>query len=442
MCSNHKDCPRDSTSDLWCLCRPIAERSSLPMAVVEATTAIVRYANPAFCRLISKKGEELIGQPFAEMVPEGKACLAMLNRVYRTGGAETYTKPEHEKSDPNTWSYVMWPVPGGDQHPLGIMIQINETTLLQQQMAAMNESLLIAGIRQHELTEAAEKQNVQLQEEINERRRAEEALRLLTQTLEQRVAERTDLAETRARQLQSLAVELIEAEERERRRFAQLLHEDLQQIIAAARFQLQTFRQEMPAEPTLLRIEKLLEESIRKSRRITHELSPAMLEHSSLYSVLKWLTRHMDEQFGLQVALKLGAEQPPENHPLKVFTFRVMQELLHNVHIHSGVKIAEVELSQQNDMLVLTVSDQGRGFNPESLDSAVAKDGFGLLSLRERVDYIGGNMLIESAPGQGSKFILSIPVNSFQTEIPESSTHNPNQAPCAESAPTGASAFL
>jgi PAS domain S-box-containing protein len=264
---------------------------------------------------------------------------------------------------------------------------------------------------------------------------AQKALRQLNETLEERVAERTQLAEKRTRQLQSLSVELIGAEERERRRIAQFLHDDMQQIIAAARFQLQAFRQEMPAEPTLLRIEKLLEESIRKSRRITHELSPAMLEHSSLNSVLKWLTRHMDEQFGLQVDLKLSAEQPPESHPLKVLAFRATQELLFNVHKHSGVKVAEVELSHQKDLLVLTVSDRGRGFNPESLDSAVAKDGFGLLSLRERVDYIGGNMLIESAQGQGSKFILSIPINSFQTEIPEGSTPNPNQAPCAESAP-------
>jgi signal transduction histidine kinase len=119
-----------------------------------------------------------------------------------------------------------------------------------------------------------------------------------------------------------------------------------------------------------------------------------------------------------------------------------MQELLFNVHKHSGVKVAKVELSHQNDLLILTVSDQGRGFNPESLDSAVAQDGFGLLSLRERVDYIGGNLRIESAPGNGSKFILSIPINSFQTETQKIPTPNPIRPPVQNPLPTGASAFL
>jgi signal transduction histidine kinase len=237
-----------------------------------------------------------------------------------------------------------------------------------------------------------------------------EELRLANEVLEQRVRERTELAEARANQLQALAVELIEAEERERRRIAEMLHDDLQQLLACARLQLQSACEGLPTVPALTFVEQLLVESIAKSRRLSHELSPAVLHHSGLIVALQWLARQMEEQFGLQVEIEAGVTQPFENTPLKIFLFRAVQELLFNVVKHAGVKSARVVLSESAAGLVTTVSDQGQGFNPAILGLPAVLTGFGLLGLRERARYVGGSFTMESAPGRGSRFSLTIPV--------------------------------
>ena len=140
--------------------------------------------------------------------------------------------------------------------------------------------------------------------DITDRKQAEVKLHQINQTLEQRVAERTKLAIKRALQLQSLSMELIETEERERRRIAQFLHEDLQQDIAAARFMVQNFLSRYTDEPMVKNIENILAEAINKSRQTALGLSPIILDYSSFDDAINWLVEHMSERFGLKIDLK------------------------------------------------------------------------------------------------------------------------------------------
>lgn len=252
--------------------------------------------------------------------------------------------------------------------------------------------------------------------DITERIRTEEVLRELNATLEQRVAERTELAEARSRQLQTLAVELVEAEERERQRIAQLLHDDLQQMLAAARFQLLAARQES-GEPVLLNVERLLEESIAKSRQLSHELSPPVLHRSGLVDAMQWLALQVEEKFGLHVEFSAPDSLPQsESAALKVFLFRAAQELLFNAVKHAGVKSARLNLNGSDGNLVLSVSDKGRGFNPDLLASSDAHAGLGLVSLRERIYSMGGHMDIESTKDHGSRFTLTVPLTPVRAD--------------------------
>ncbi len=179
------------------LCWFLAERSPQPMVAVEGLTHIVRYANPAFRRLLGKEEQHLIGRCFAEAVPEGMAngCAPLLDRVFATGTPELLPEQEHRPRDvpvdtereapPTHWSYSVWailgPVGVAVERPIGVMIQVTDATEVarfRKATAAINEALLVSGVRQHELAEAAEKLNAQLHTQFAERQRMEVALRL------------------------------------------------------------------------------------------------------------------------------------------------------------------------------------------------------------------------------------------------------------------------
>src|SRR5688500_15040344 len=114
---------RDHPFGLAHLCRYFSEWSSQPMVAVEGTTYIVRHVNEAFLRLAGANRDELIGRPFAQAVPEREAngCVALLDRVYRTGTPECLREQKHGEVPPVYWSYAVWAIRegggGADERP-------------------------------------------------------------------------------------------------------------------------------------------------------------------------------------------------------------------------------------------------------------------------------------------------------------------------------------
>jgi PAS domain S-box-containing protein len=162
--------------DLRGLCEAITEYAPLPMATVEGASQIVRYANPAFCHLLGKPMKQLIGKPISKLLPKKDACVTLIGRVLRTGRPENYTEKNAAKPHPVFWSYTIWPVME-EAGLVGVMIQVIESAQVHKTTVAMNEALVLGSLRQHELTEAAENLNAQLQLEIAERKKIEDRLR-------------------------------------------------------------------------------------------------------------------------------------------------------------------------------------------------------------------------------------------------------------------------
>jgi PAS domain S-box-containing protein len=148
----------------------IAEQAPTPMAAVEGARHIVRYVNPAFCRLVNKSKVALLGKPFGALQPHGERCVKLLDGVRRTGKPVIHTEPYEPESPPASWSYAMWPL-FAQGRPGAVMLQVNGAVQLHSEMLATNEALILGAVRQHELTEAADALNARLLAEMEARKR-------------------------------------------------------------------------------------------------------------------------------------------------------------------------------------------------------------------------------------------------------------------------------
>ncbi|RPI20045.1 MAG: response regulator, partial [Acidobacteria bacterium] len=148
------------------------------------------------------------------------------------------------------------------------------------------------------------------------------------------------------------------------------------------------------------------------SRSLTAELSPPILHEGGLIPGLEWLARWMADKHGMFVDLETQPDASPAAEDVKALLFESARELLFNAVKHSGAKSVSVSLRRLKDDLVhLVVSDTGRGFDPKALKLAgISGGGFGLFSIRERLELIGGRIQIDSAPGAGSRFAITAPM--------------------------------
>jgi len=214
--------------------------------------------------------------------------------------------------------------------------------------------------------------------------------------------------------LSRVSLRLIEAQEQERARIARELHDDLSQRMALLEMGLRQFELSMPelsadAQQQLHSISEVAAEVSSDLHSISHQLHPAKLDLLGLVAAVGGHCREVSEQHDLQVEFvhhEVGTQIPKD---VALCLFRIVQEALRNIAKHSRTETAKVELSGSGEEIYLCISDNGAGFSPES---AQAKGGLGLISMRERLRLIGGHLVVESEPSHGTRIRVHVPVSN------------------------------
>lgn len=220
-----------------------------------------------------------------------------------------------------------------------------------------------------------------------------------------------DQARRRTDQLEHLTRELVETEQRERRRLAQLLHDELQQLLVAVKFQISgaMVRTDAPQlRKSLQQIKTLSDQAIAASRSLTAQLSPQVLRADGLAAAIEALSQWMQQHYNLAIHMEGGAHASIKREPARTILFDCVRELLLNVAKHAGVGEAWVHLDEDPHRFHVNIEDRGKGFDANQLDPSSTAS-FGLSSVRERLEWIGGELAIDSSPGQGTRIHLDVP---------------------------------
>lgn len=350
-------------------------------AVVEDQTDLVYRWNPegrltfvnrAFCQFLQQPREELVGHFIGAALPTGANYLGI---VVQLSSMDAYQPSFFQE-------YRV-------ERPTGEVCWLNVThRLIRDEQARPAEIQSVA----HDVTA---------------RREAQDQLHQVNVELEQRVEERTA-------QLRALVHELGEAEQRERRRLAQFLHDDLQQLLVAAKANLGLVRNDAMSDRQTRAFERTLntlDRSIASSRSLVSQLSPPTLQNAGLLTALHWLSDQMFEMHQLPVHVQGDAQAEPESNQTRDLLFGFSRELLFNVAKHAEATEAWVETRRRSDgQIEVEVRDNGVGFDVARSSSAGERiASFGLRSIDERLRVLGGELQVSSAPGQGSRIALAAP---------------------------------
>jgi PAS domain S-box-containing protein len=216
-------------------------------------------------------------------------------------------------------------------------------------------------------------------------------------------------------QLRLLASELLLAEERERRRIAMDLHDNIGQMLALTRIKLVVLRNTLSGnvhEDAVRDIVELIDQSIGYTKSLSFELSPPLLYDIGIEATIEWLAEQMQKQHYILFYCENDGSPKPLKRDVSILLFQTVRELFMNIVKHSQAHQVNVEISREADDIKIVVVDDGIGFDASKINTDLT---FGFFSIRERLKYLGGSLSIDTGPGRGTRVTVTSPLDRKET---------------------------
>lgn len=230
----------------------------------------------------------------------------------------------------------------------------------------------------------------------------------VTGSVDERLRKTKAVLRKRTRQVRRLSRALIHAKEDERHRIREVLHDDLQQLLFAARMNLQNLQERAllrsSHEALVSRVEELLSDGLQLTRGLSSLLTPPD-EEKSLLSQFEWLAIRMQEVFELQVAVISRGQPQLPHRDHRLFLYRLVQELLFNIVKHAGVTEATLRVVQEDTAIRIEVEEEGNGGVP----SEDVTSGSGLDNVIDQIEMMGGTVSLSSVSGTGTRVTIVYP---------------------------------
>lgn len=221
----------------------------------------------------------------------------------------------------------------------------------------------------------------------------------------------------RNQQLRALSERAINAQEDERREIALTLHDDTGQTLSMLIINLERLESQLPAEAAALKdklaaASDLARQSLASLRKIVYGLRPTILDDLGLVPAIRWIARTYLEEAGIHTEVSARDDTEPLSPQVKSTLFRICQEATNNIVRHAQAHNARISLDQENCEMHLQVEDDGVGFDvAQASEQAVALQRLGLLGIQERAQLAGGRILLDSAPGKGTRLSVYVPLS-------------------------------
>ncbi len=241
--------------------------------------------------------------------------------------------------------------------------------------------------------------------DISQRKQAENAQIEMNKSLDKKVKERTIA-------LKRLNEHIVNSEENERKAIAMDLHDSVTQTIGLCISKIKNFKDSDPLSDldTILQIQGHLEQANREIRSIIYQLSPPVLDDFDIAVAIGFLIEESNENLNAKIRYINNIDKPVSlARTNKLTMYRAVSELITNIFKHSGSLEAQIELTEIKNNIQVSVEDKGKGFDIDSIHED-NYGGFGLYSLSERLINMGGQLIVSSTIGKGTKVIVSVPV--------------------------------